>query len=84
MVCFLFKAVCSRFLIKWAVFVGFQNFSKISWFLAVFSVFQGFILSFFIDINGLYWFVCGLIVILMVLLAKGLFLSVSRFVFLEG
>jgi hypothetical protein len=32
---------------------------------------------------GLYWFVCGLIVVLMVLLVKGLFLSVSSFVFLE-
>jgi hypothetical protein len=41
------------------------------------------ILSFFRAMAGLYWFVCSLVVVLMVLLVKGLFLSVSNFVFLE-
>jgi hypothetical protein len=75
---FLFKAVYNCFLVKGFVFVGFQSFSKINCFLVTFPVFQGFILSFFSDINGLYWFVCGLIAVLMILLLKGLFLSVSK------
>jgi hypothetical protein len=83
-VCFLFKVVCGCFLVKGVVFVGFQSFSKISCSLAAFPVFQVFILSFFTDINDLFWFVCGLVVVLMVLLLKGLFLLVSSFVFLEG
>jgi hypothetical protein len=79
----LFKAVCGCFLVKGFVFVGFQGFSKISYFLVSFPVFQGFILSFFMAMAGLYWFVCVLIVVLVVLLVKGLFLLVSSFVFLE-
>jgi hypothetical protein len=71
------------FLVKGVVFIGFKSFSKNSWFLMSFPVFQRVILSFFSAINGLYWFVCDLIVVLMVLLVKGLFLSVSNFVFLE-
>jgi hypothetical protein len=47
-------------------------------------VFQGFILSFFMAMAGLFWFVCGLIAVLMILLLNRLFLSVSNFVFLEG
>jgi hypothetical protein len=80
----LFKAVCNCFLVKGVVFVGFQSFSKISRFLVVFSVFQERNLSLFSVMHGLFWFVCGLIVVLMVLLVKGLFLLVSSFVFLEG
>jgi hypothetical protein len=79
----LFKVVCNCFLGKGVVFVGFQGFSKINCFLLAFPVFQRFILSFFTDIAGLYWFVCGLVVVLMVLLVKGLFLLFSSFVFLE-